>query len=344
MSESPFKGNQPGALSAEEPDVARLMYASLSSVNHSVFEEIDKIRLRSLQRNALDKVSVALLHQSGWFAQWMEGPIHGVQAVLSRVSSDPSYQSLTVLHQSSGARRLGEPWSMAIVQTREESSEFAKRVMALHQEHLSGREVEPAAVWRRLSTPLTNPGASRQALSDHFQRVMVCSALGTDSFNLVRWLGKTFSTEVVHRRFVGSRPDSMDVGTDYVDVETGQSVRRIIAMARHGLQIGLTQAFLSDYSHVIVLLSGIAERDRQLLERLLAACRNLTHRPVVVGLGPSDADHSTLQRLASDGGLIYLDCDIAGDTNPESLWAAAEMALDQSPGLDSIWPPSVSPT
>ncbi len=343
MSDASIQNHQPGALRGEEPAVARLMYASLSTVSHSVFEEIDKIRLRSMQRNALDKISVALLYQSGWFAQWMEGPAEGVQAVLARVSADPRHQSLHVLHQSSGPRRLAEPWSMAIVQTREESAEFANRVMTLHQEYLSKRQGEPAAIWRRLSTPLTNPGASRQALSDHFQRVMVCSALGTDSFNLVRWLGKTFSTEVVHRRFVGSRPETMDVGTDYVDLETGQTVRRIIAMARHGLQIGLTQAFLSDYSHVIVLLSGLRERDHSLMERLLKACEHLAHRPVIVGLGPPDADHKTLQELASRAGLIYLDCDIAGDTNPESLWAAAEMALDQSTGMDSVWPPSINP-
>ena len=42
--------------------------------------------------------------------------------------------------------------------------------------------------------------------------------------------------EVVHRRFAGSRDDMLDVATDYVDVDTGAVVRRVIAMARNGLQ------------------------------------------------------------------------------------------------------------
>jgi Sensors of blue-light using FAD len=319
-------------------EVVRVMYASLSNVSNSVYDEMLNIREHAIRRNAADGVNVALLHQSGWFTQWMEGPASSVQALLSRVTNDARHQSLYMLHYSKGSRRLTEPWSMAVVQTHELASDFANRVQGLREEYVNNRVPDPASVWRRLSTPLSHPGATQQAQSDHFQRVMVCSAQGTESFNLVRWLGKEHDAEVVHRRFVGSSLNSPDVGTDYVDLAAGEVVRRVIAMARNGLQIGLTQAFLIDYSHVILLLSGKEERDLFLMERLKTACAYLSHRPVIVGIGPLSCDHTALQRLARSGGLVYLDCDLAGDMGPESLWAAAEQVLDQGVAANSVWP------
>lgn len=318
--------------------VARLMYASQAQITRSTFEEIHHIRLRSMERNKLDRVNVALLYQNGWFMQWMEGPIKGLRAVLVRVENDPRHKNLRVLHQSSGRRRLTEPWSMAVVDTHEECSEFAHRVKVLHDEYLRHSALDPASIWRRLSTPLNHAGADKQAIRDHFQRVMVCSATGTDAFNLVAWLGQTTGTELVHRRFIGSRADILDVGTDYLDLPVGDGVRRVIAMARHGLDIGLTRAFLTDYSHVILLLSGVLKPDLALMERIVGACENLAHRPVIIGIEPSSACHGVLQPLAQARGLVYMDCDIAGSMNPEAQWALAEMALDQSTASNSVWP------
>lgn len=334
------QGNYHPASHAHRERVVRVVYASRSNVSNSVYEEMRKIREQALCRNVADGVNVALLHQSGWFTQWMEGPAPGVQALLARVTNDSRHQSLYMLHQSNGPRRLTEPWSMAVVQTQEPAADFASRVVTLRGEYARNSVLDPASVWRRLSTPLSHPGATQQAQSDHFQRVMVCSSQGSDSFGLVRWLGREYSAEVVHRRFVGSCPNSPDVGTDYVDLATDTVVRRVIAMARNGLQIGLTQAFLVDYSHVILLLSGSEERDRSLVDRLHVACAYLAHRPVIVGLGPPSCDHTALQRLARSGGMVYLDCLLAADMGPESLWAAAESVLNQGVAVNSVWPPA----
>ena len=324
-------------------EVDRLMYASRSLVTGSVFAEMQKIRAHALQRNMADSVHVALLHQSGWFMEWIEGPSHGVRALMSRVVADPRHQDLHLLHRSSGPRRLSEPWSMALVQTKEAGDDFSIRVTTLRDELRQGRKVDPASVWRRLSTPLTHPGASEQARSDRFQRVMVCAAQGADSFNLVHHLGTVHQAEVVHRRFVGAHADALDVATDYVDLEVGAVVRRVVAMARNGLQIGLTRAFLTDYSHVILLLCGVPARDQGLIERLVSACAHLQHRPVLVGLGPLECDHVSLQRLAHAGGLVYLDCDLAGDIDSETLWAAAEPALDLALAANYNWLSQQSP-
>ena len=125
-------------------------------------------------------------------------------------------------------------------------------------------------VWRRLSTPMRHPGAAQQADPDAFQRVLVCAAEGMASFDLVHWLGRHHNEEVVHRRFAGAY--DLDVGTDYVDFAEEARVLRLIAMARHGLALPLTRAFLPDYSHVVLLLSGNAERDLSLVQRVGQAC------------------------------------------------------------------------
>jgi len=328
---------QGGAAAAPAEDVDRLMYASQSNFAGPVFTEMHRIRDHALQRNLADGVHVALLHQSGWFLEWMEGPSAGVDAVMGRVAQDARHQGMRLLHSSHGPRRLTEPWSMAIVQTCESPSDFARRVITLRDDHHKGLASDPATVWRRLSTPLTHPGAAEQAVSDRFQRVMVCSARRADSFDMVHWLGKRHGAEVVHRRFAGSYADRLDVATDYVDINSGAVVRRVIAMARNGLRIGLTKAFLPDYSHVILLLSGDDTHDGNLMERLVAACERLAHRPVVVGLAPPQScDHAKLQQTARRGGLVYLDCDLAGEIDAQAWWNAAEPLLDLS--LD--WVPS----
>lgn len=330
---------QDSAATASDMEVGRLMYASQSNFTGPVFQEMQRIREHALQRNVADEVHVALLHQSGWFVEWMEGPPAGVHALMGRVARDTRHRGLRLLHSSRGPRRLTQPWSMAIVQALELPADFARRVATLREEHQQGRAPGPATVWRRLSTPLTHPGAAEQAVSDRFQRVMVCAAKGEASFDMVRWLGRTHKAEVVHRRFAGSRADGLDVATDYVDLDIGAVVRRVIAMARNGLHLGLTQAFLPDYSHVILLLSGDSTRDGDLMQRLVAACARLVHRPVVLGLGLPFCDHAALQKMAHRGGLVYLDCDLAGHIDAQAWWDAAEPLLDLSLAANSDWLP-----
>lgn len=330
MQDSMTSNWQDSAVAVPGKDVDRRMYASQSNLEGPVFAEMHRIRDHALQRNVADEVHVALLHQSGWFVEWMEGPPAGVHAVMGRVARDARHRGMRQLHSSHGPRRLTEPWSMAIVQTNESPTDFASRVMTLHEEYHKGLATDTATVWRRLSTPLTHPGAAEKAVSDRFQRVMVCSARGTDSFDMVHWLGHRHDAEVVHRRFAGSRADRLDVATDYVDLDSGTVVRRVIAMARNGLDIGLTQAFLPDYSHVILLLSGDGTRDGNLMQRLVAACERLAHRPVVVGVGPLSCEHAKLQQVAHRGGLVYLDCNLAGHIDAQACWDAAEPLLDLS--------------
>lgn len=313
--------------------VDRLLYASLCCVDGPVFEEMHRIRRHALQRNVADDVFVALLFQAGWFMEWMEGPAAGVQAVMRRVARDPRHRDLRLLHLSRGERRLTEPWSMAYTKEHERPEDFARRAAAL-RELRRQQPSDPASVWRRLSMPLNRPGAEQSLETDCFQRVMVCSARGTQSFDLVRWLSHVNGARVVSHRFAGAQARTGDVATDYVDLDAGagQVVRRVVAMARNGLQIGLTQAFLPDYSHLIVVLSGEANSDRDLMNLLVSSCARLAHRPVLLGVAPKACGHGDARAIASQAGLAYLDCDLGGTADARSLWAVAEPALDLSLG------------
>ncbi|MDP3829341.1 MAG: hypothetical protein Q8Q74_22545, partial [Polaromonas sp.] len=97
--------------------------------------------------------------------------------------------------------------------------------------------------------------------------------------------------------------------------------------------------FLPDYSHVILLLSGDSTRDGDLMQRLVAACARLVHRPVVVGRGQPFCDLAALQKMALRGGLVYLDCDLAGHIDAQAWWDAAEPLLDLSLAANSDWLP-----
>ena len=318
--------------------VDRLLYASECRVQGSVFDEMHRIRDDALLRNIIDDVYVALLYQAGWFVEWLEGPAAGVDAVLRRTAKDRRHGDLRVVHRSRGPRRLTEPWSMAFRQDQEQPAEFERRLKSLMS--LSGRHaLDPASVWRRLSMPLADAAAAGRADNDLYQRVMVCAARGTQSFELVRWLGLAYGSKVTSQRLAGAQATSRDVANDYVDLDGGRDgmVRRVVAMARNGLQIGLLQAFLPDYSHIVLLLCGDSKHDEDLVHILVAACARLSHRPVLLGLGGAGCDHAALREVARAGGLVYLDCDIDGGANAKALWAAAEPALDLSRMTNSQW-------
>jgi hypothetical protein len=316
--------------------VDRLLYASRSCVQGPVFKEMHRIRDHALQRNVADGVYVALLYQAGWFMEWMEGPSAGIQAVLRRLERDPRHRELRVVHHSRGPRRLPEPWSMAFRKDHEDPRDFERRVKAL-AESPDRQELEPASVWRRLSMPLKGSGAAGRQEGDRYQRVMVCSARGTESFELVRWLGHAHHCKVTSQRLAGAQAN--DVANDYVDLDGGPGamLRRVVAMARNGLQIGLFQVFLPDYSHLVLLLCGDRKHDMDLIHILVSACSRLAHRPVLLGLGRPGCDHAALRAVARNGGLAYLDCDLGGTADARALWAAAEPALDFSRTANSQW-------
>lgn len=312
-----------GATSTEGA-VTRIMYASQASVRHSVYQEMEKIRASALKHNEPLGVATALLHQSGWFVQWKEGPAAALQNIMEKVANDVRHYDLRIVHRSRGPRLLFGPWSMAVVQCNETPAEMELRVQQLKRQVDAGMQFSPPAIWRRLSTPMKHPGAMRQHDADAFQRVLVCAASGMGSFDLVRWLGEVAQVEVVHRRFAGAQ--DLDVGTDYVDFEQEGRVWRVIAMARHGLHVPLTRAFIPDYSHFVLLLSIDPERNAQLVQRVLRAYECLSHPPALIGVASRPDMHSVPAALARRAGLPYLTA-IADSREADETWQAVQPLL-----------------
>lgn len=312
-----------GAASAEGP-VARVIVASQASIRHSVYQEMEKIRASALKHNAPAGIATALLHQSGWFVQWKEGPAPALQEIMQRVAGDVRHFDVRIVHRSRGPRLLSGPWSMAIVQCNETPAAMEQRVQRLKQQLDEGLQFSPAATWRRLSTPMEHPGAMRQQDPDAFQRVLVCGASGMGSFELVRWLGEDNGVEVVHRRFAGA--SELDVGTDYVDFVQEDRVWRVIAMARHGLHLPLTRAFLPDYSHVVLLLALDPERNQQLMQRVLRAYEFLPHPPALIGVASRSEMHALPASMARRHCLPYLTA-VADSRQPKETWAEVQPLL-----------------
>jgi hypothetical protein len=297
--------------------VARVMYASRADIQGAVYAEMEKIRASAVRHNEPAGVATALLYQSGWFVQWKEGPGAALLRIMDRVAGDPRHHDLRIVHSSRGPRLLHGPWSMAVVQAHETAAEMEQRVLALRAEVERGLQFAPAAIWRRLSTPVRHPGALRQQEPDAFQRVLVCAAAGTASFDLVRWLGARHGAEVVHRRFAGAH--LLDVGTDYADFVEGGRLLRVIAMARNGLNLPLTRAFLSDYSHAVLLLSGNEARDEDLVHRVALACGKLAQPPAVAAIAQQAGAHAEPMALARRYGLAYVPL-VAEPEHPLGCW------------------------
>ncbi|WP_374668132.1 BLUF domain-containing protein [Ramlibacter sp.] len=310
----------------EGATVARIMYASQSTVTTSVYAEMEKIRAAAVRHNEPLGVATALLYQSGWFVQWKEGPGSALLRIMDRVAGDPRHHSVRIVHSSRGPRLLSGPWSMAIVQCDESPADMSRRVLELRRAMDQGMQYPPPAVWRRLSTPMRHPGAARQADPDAFQRVMVCSSEGVSAFELTQWLAHATGEELVHRRFAGAQ--FLDVASDYVDVERGDRVLRLIAMARNGLQLPLTRAFLPDYSHVVMLLGTDVERNLALMQRVIQACQGLVSPPALLGVAPRQDLHDAPYALARRCGHIYLAA-LADPEDREACWAAAEPLLQK---------------
>ena len=312
-------------------DVGRLIYASISSVDGPVLDEMRRIRDHALVHNAQHGLRVVLMHKCGWFVEWIEGPPAGIQALVERVTPDQRHRSLKIVHESVGQPRLFKPWIGSIAETTESTGEFARRVMALHERHVRGKGYEPASVWRSLCSPLPGHVEVAAAREGTYQRVMMMSARHTGAFDLLHWLANDTERAVVHRRFAGGVKDALDVESDYLDLpDQGPQGRRLIANARKGLAMGMTHAFLPDYAAVVLLLQPDPELNQRLLGRLLLTCQQIRHQPVMIGLGADAWFTPGLRSTTEDRGQRWIEAR-TGDSEPNNaqLWKALKTVLDQ---------------
>ncbi|RYY99307.1 MAG: BLUF domain-containing protein [Comamonadaceae bacterium] len=323
----------PPAVPAARTCVARLLYASRAMVRDSVYAEMERIRESAVRNNTALGVSTVLLHQSGWFVQWKEGPAQALRSLMARIACDPRHRSLQVVHASRGPRLLRGPWSMEIVQSGEPPGPMGERVALLRRLLERGWQEPLPSAWRRLATPWQQHAVE----PSFYERVLVCAAQGEQAFALVGWLARATRQPLVRRRLAADR--GLDVGTDYVDFDDGGRVRRVIAMARRGLAIPVTRALLPDYDQVVLLLADDAPLNAALLARIGAACADTHAHPRLLGVHHDPHVHATAAAAAQALGLDY-DPVIAGE-DPAACWSAVQPRLDAHHGLlDDVLPPS----
>jgi hypothetical protein len=309
--------------------VSRLIYASQSRVDGPVLDEMRRIRNHAVRHNQPAGIRVALLHMCGWFVEWIEGPEDGIRALLERVSRDARHHNLQVLHQSMGKPRLFRPWIGTIVQGDDGAIAFASRVSALKRDHSRGRAVEPASAWLRLCSP----PAHDMPEPSGFARAMLLSARRSLAFDLLHFAAQAHQRKPVQRRFAGSADDAPDVESDYLDLpHLGHHGLRLIANARKGLAMGMTHAVLPDHGAVVLLLDASAAHNQRLIERVLLACRQVHHVPLIVGVGAPAWVTDELQELVERQGLAWLGVPTAtGEPGPRELWASLAPALGAMP-------------
>jgi hypothetical protein len=311
-------------------EVGRLIYASISSLDGPVLDEMRRIRDHAVVNNTVHGLRVALMHRCGWFVEWIEGPPVGISALLDRVSQDPRHRSLKIVHESVGKPRLFKPWIGSVAENTESTGAFARRVMALHERHARGKGFEPASVWRSLCSPLPGHVEVAAAREGSYQRVMMMSARLTEAFDLLHWVARETGEAVVHRRFAGGAKDALDVESDYLDLpDQGPQGRRLIANARKGLAMGMTHAFLPDYAALVLLMQPDPALNRRWLDRLLLTCEQVHHRPAVIGLGAAGWYTPDLRAATEACGQRWIEARTVDDEpGPASRWAALRPALD----------------
>ncbi len=318
----------PYVASSGQVEVERVVTASICHIREGIFAQMENIRAASLRNNAMHDIHAVLLHQSGWFVHWVEGPAPSVRSLLQLLAQDPRHHSPHTLHTSRGRRILPTPWSMMMSQTSESAVHFGRRVRALREQFEKGTQYAPSSVLRRLSAPMQLAQAQGLPDPEAFHRVGICAAGGNEAFTMVGWLAQRLGGTVAKRRFAGEQ--DRDGSSEYVEFMEGDHPCRMIAVARNGLSHGLRRAFLPDWPNFVMLFCGIPRFDDALMSRMVAACEGLPATPVLLGIAPDAATHQRMQDMARQAELAYAPASIARPDDCNAIWQAVQEQLQQA--------------
>jgi hypothetical protein len=99
-------------------DVYKILYCSKNLIEGEDAKrdaEITQILQTSRRKNKEQNVTGALLFDSGYFAQTLEGPRLAIERIFERIQRDPRHGEVTVLGSQTHGRRDFPEWSMAHV-------------------------------------------------------------------------------------------------------------------------------------------------------------------------------------------------------------------------------------
>lgn len=301
--------------------VDSVVYASRACFEGTPLAQVRHIGASAAARNAAMGVASTLLYQSGWFVHWLEGPGPAIDQVLTRIARDARHRHMRLLHREPAERRLLVPWSSAVMESPETPDSLSRRIDQFRHARRQRLALAPAQLLRLLSTPLTGTGGNPFLPPQPLQRLMVCARHNDRATSLVHWLARKHRRKVGHGRFTGREAPSLSIR--YVDFGQQGQPRRVVALPQSGLELGIVQALLADYGHLLLLFEGDAEQDRLLMHGALRCLTRLgrQQRPSLIGLGLSPSLEGELSTLAEQAGLGLRTLGERGSDAADNSWS-----------------------
>lgn len=137
--------------------IYRILYCSLNALRGSADQqlvELEKILVSARERNADNEITGALLFNSGYFAQVLEGPVLAVEQTFERIQRDRRHAEISVLESGFVPDRDFPTWSMAYAISNRIAEPAFKALNlpeALHNPTVAGAAI--GALLRSLVTP-----------------------------------------------------------------------------------------------------------------------------------------------------------------------------------------------
>jgi hypothetical protein len=263
------------------PEVTRVICASMSLVTGSVMDELFEIRNRvSAGTNAPAGVRGALLYASGWFIFWLEGEAKAVDETVRRAAADPRNAHQKIIHRSRGPATLSEVLTVASTQGADAPSAFARRVYRIKEAFEAGQVHDPSQVWGELSAPCSLNRASGNPTTPD-QHVGIVAASDNGPIDMLRKLGERYGSKVVYQRFASSKRLSADVGCAYVDVPSGQRVRRIQLLSRRAIGYRIVRQSLSCLDALLMMIGSRPEPAIELASGVASLMDELDTAPAI---------------------------------------------------------------
>lgn len=97
------------------PPIFFLLYCSQATQKLDNVE-IDRLLEQTRAANSRQRITGCLLHQDGFFMQYLEGQRDSVIELLQRIKKDPRHQNLSILAQGNEYRRIFPEWSMGFME------------------------------------------------------------------------------------------------------------------------------------------------------------------------------------------------------------------------------------
>lgn len=285
-----------------------LSYISDAVGASGVEEEAEMVRAisrTSRLSNQANGITGLLAYAHGVFLQVIEGEEAVVEALFSRILTDPRHNNTQVLHRGDISERIYADWGMGSAFRLGAVSNHAARIAFLRSRFGKDRLASSADYFRYLLTPSRHNKLGR---GGRVRRVGIfaSSALWfTPVFNAIADVNSVRPTSVLV-----SDPDTVASGfpVDYVDIESteGDAVR-ITGFGKDLLRSPLISPFLKGIDLLVVLMRrSNAEANIEKLHTVLNLSEVQIAMPDVICITPSMDEKFSLE-LKSIGRSVGID-------------------------------------